>query len=339
MRRRAGSDRLSEEGGGPSRRPSGDDRGARGGAARGSASERWPRRQDLSPEEERAPKRWGSLARRGTRQLNQPGAGPASEAWRQAVERARGLDGPGPHQDTWIRDEPAVTAAAPAKPAAARPAAPRGSRRPKRLPPEIGSELTEAVGSTRATRLASRLAEATKAYERDRYRDVVRIVKPLAEAAPGAAAVRELYGLARYRLGHWNEAIRELEAFRALTGSFDQHPTLADCYRAKKRWREVDALWEELKAASPSPELVAEGRIVVAGALADRGRVAEAIEVLERAKTDLRRPREHHLRIWYALGDLYERAGELTRAREFFRRVLEFDPDLYDTAERLAAIG
>lgn len=254
------------------------------------------------------------------------------------MERARGVDSPRAQRDTWVRDEPPAPAATPPpKPGPPIPVS-RG-RRPKRLPPEIGSELTEAVGTARATRLAARLAEATKAYERDRYRDVVRIVKPMAEAAPGSAAVRELYGLARYRLGHWNEAIRELEDFRALTGSFDQHPTLADCYRAKKRWREVDALWEELRAASPSPELVAEGRIVVAGALADRGRVAEAIEVLERAKTDLRRPREHHLRIWYALGDLYERAGELTRARELFRRVLDFDPDLYDTAERLAGIG
>ncbi|MBW3557585.1 MAG: tetratricopeptide repeat protein [Actinobacteria bacterium] len=252
------------------------------------------------------------------------------------MERARGAERDRTRTETWVRED-RTEEPTPAK--AAPPAATRGGgRRRKRLPPEIGAELSEAVGTSRATRLAGRLAEATRAYEADRYRDAVRIVKPLAEAAPGAAAVRELYGLARYRLGHWNEAIRELEAFRSLTGSFDQHPTLADCYRAKKRWRQVDELWEELRAASPNPEVVAEGRIVVAGALADRGRVAEAIDVLERAKTDLRRPRAHHLRLWYALGDLYERAGELTRAREFFRRVLEFDPDLYDTAERLAAI-
>ena len=314
--------------------------GERGGQGRARpAKDTRPRRQDLSPEEQRAPKKWGSLARRGTRQLNQPSPGPASEAWREAVERARGHDPAGADRDTWIRDEAPAPSPAPPRAGVGRPTPPRGARRAKKLAPEIGAELADAVGPSRAAHLANRLAEATKAYERDRYRDVVRIVKPLAEVAPGSAAVRELYGLARYRLGHWNEAIRELEAFRALTASFDQHPTLADCYRAKKRWREVDALWEELRAASPSPELVAEGRIVVAGALADRGRVAEAIEVLERAKTDLRRPREHHLRIWYALGDLYERGGELTRARQFFRRVLDFDRDLYDTAERLAAIG
>lgn len=247
------------------------------------------------------------------------------------MERARGAA----PSEQWVREE-RQEKPAPADNGGARQA---GGRRTRPLPPEIGAELSAAVGPSRGSHLAKRLAEATRAYERDRYRDAVRIVKPLADLAPGSAAVRELYGLARYRLGHWNEAIRELEAFRSLSGSFDQHPTLADCYRARKRWRQVDELWEELRAASPSPQLVAEGRIVVAGALADRGRVADAITVLEAAKTDRRRPREHHLRIWYALGDLYERAGELSRAREHFRRVVDFDADLYDTAERLAGIG
>ena len=75
-------------------------------------------------------------------------------------------------------------------------------------------------------------------------------------------------------MGQWNAAIKELEAFRSLTGSTEQHPVLADCYRAQKRWARVDELWEELRAASPSADLVAEGRIVVAGSLADRGRLA-----------------------------------------------------------------
>ncbi|HET9443726.1 MAG TPA: tetratricopeptide repeat protein [Acidimicrobiales bacterium] len=287
------------------------------------------------------PASWGSVARRGTRQLSQEGAGPASLAWREAVARARGEDdGRERSSEVWIRDEePAVPART--RDAAPGPRAPgaRPRPRPAKLPQEVGTELADQVGSGRAPRLTQRLAEATRDYERERYRDAVKILKPLADEAPGSPAVRELYGLTRYRLGHWHEAIKELEALRTLSGTYDQHPTLADCYRATKRWAKVEELWEDLRRASPGPDLVTEGRIVAAGALADRGRVAEAIDRLDQGKPEVRRPKPHHLRLWYALGDLYERAGDLTKARHYFRRVLDADPELYDTAERLAAIG
>src|SRR5205085_7426765 len=98
--------------------------------------------------------------------------------------------------------------------------------------------------------------------------------------------------------------------------------------------------WEELREASPGPELVAEGRIVAAGARADRGDVGGAIELLAASRlTATKRPRWHHLRVWYALADLYERAGELPRARELFRRVAAAEPGFVDVAERLQALG
>ena len=65
---------------------------------------------------------------------------------------------------------------------------------------------------------------------------------------------------------------------------------LADCYRALGRHAKVDELWEELRAASPSAALVAEGRIVYAGSLADQGKLADAIAVLEAAKPPGKKP-------------------------------------------------
>ena len=94
--------------------------------------------------------------------------------------------------------------------------------------------------------------------------------------------MRELLGLTYYRLGRWKDAVRELEAFRALTGSTEQHPVLADCYRALHRWSQVDELWHELREASPAPDLVSEGRIVAAGALAEQGDLPAAVRLLER---------------------------------------------------------
>ena len=56
---------------------------------------------------------------------------------------------------------------------------------------------------------------------------------------------------------------------------------LADCYRALRQWPQVEELWDELREASPDAELVTEGRIVMAGSLADRDRVVDAIRLLQ----------------------------------------------------------
>ncbi len=165
-------------------------------------------------------------------------------------------------------------------------------------------------------------------------------MRPLAKLAPDVATVRQVAGLASYRLGNWTVAAEHLEAFVRLSGSTDLHPVLADCYRAVKRYRRANEVWDELRQASPSAELVTEGRIVAAGALADQDRLAQAIALLERGPVRRRRtPADHHLRLWYALGDLYERAGDTVRARELFARVAEVDPHLADTAERLGSLG
>nr|MDQ3757492.1 tetratricopeptide repeat protein [Actinomycetota bacterium] len=148
-----------------------------------------------------------------------------------------------------------------------------------------------------------------------------------------------LHGLTLYRMGRWREAIKELEAFRSLTGSYDQHPVLADCHRALRQWRSVERLWEDLRQGSPAGEVVVEGRIVMAGAKADRGDIGGAVALLEKARTDVKRPKLHHLRLWYALADLYERAGDIPRARELFRRVLDHDREFADAAERMAGLG
>jgi hypothetical protein len=107
-----------------------------------------------------------------------------------------------------------------------------------------------------------------------------------------------------------------------------------DCYRAQRRWGRVDELWEELAAASPSAELMTEGRIVAAGSLADRRLLTEAIALLEKKAGPVRNPREYHLRLWYALADLEERAGNNARARALFDRIHDHDRDFADVEHR-----
>lgn len=203
---------------------------------------------------------------------------------------------------------------------------------------EAAAQLTRGVPTGQRDRVTRRLQDAARAFDAERYGDASRILKALSEQAPGVPAVRELYGLTLYRQGKWRLAAKELEAFRTLSGSTEQHPVLADCYRALRQWAMVDELWEELRATSPSAPLVTEGRIVAAGALADRGDLPGALRLLSRDWRWPKRVQEHHLRRAYALADLYERAGDVPRARDLFQRVQAADPGFADVRTRLRAL-
>jgi len=226
-------------------------------------------------------------------------------------------------------------------PVSHRDSAPEPSRRRPKVPtPTVDtSELTPLVGAKRANTLAARLGEGAVAFASERYPDARRILRPIVEEAPGSATARELLGLTQYKLGNWNDAAKHLEAFRELTNySVEQHPVLADCYRALKRYSLADDLWVELRDSSPSAELVVEGRIVAAGSLADRGKLADAVRELEKGWKPPKTPKMHHLRRAYALADLYERVGELPKARALMGWVASNDPEFADAAERADSI-
>jgi hypothetical protein len=217
---------------------------------------------------------------------------------------------------------------------------------PPELPPEVTEELARASAGGRSPRiaqggLARRLAAAAAAYERDRYTDTARMTKALLVLAPGSVAARELHGLALYRLGRWEEAIKHLELVVSSADDQSQLPVLMDCYRALGRSRRVEELWLELKKSSPDIDVLVEGRLVLASTRAQHGDLDGAIELLVSAGAarGLRHPAERHIRQWYLLGDLLESSGDIPRAREMFERVVRSDPGLADAPERLAALG
>ena len=209
---------------------------------------------------------------------------------------------------------------------------------PLDLAEEVRQQLSRAVGTARSERVERRLREAAEDFEHERFGDASRILKKLSDEAPTVAAVRELYGLTLYRQGKWRSAAKELEAYRLLSDGVDQLPVLADCYRALRQWRMVDELWQELGAASPDAATVTEGRIVTAGARADRGDLTGALALLSQGWRFPKSPKLHHLRRAYALADVYERLGEVPRARDLFARIQSADPDFADVGRRLRAL-
>ena len=279
----------------------------------------------------------GSVARKGASEVMSPRKGDAP---------ARNAPPRWTKDDDWtdegdVRDQ--------AKEAVARGSTPRRTRIVNRdvdaaapiadLPGDVVSDLETAAGPREGAKLQQRFANARRAFERDRFGEARRLLEPLARDAPGAAGVRELYGLTLYRLGDYRKAVKELEAFRSLSGSAELNAVLADSYRALHRWSAVEELWDELRAASPDPVVVADGRIVMAGALADQGKLTAAIALLERGATRPRRAQLHHLKQWYALADLYDRAGDVPRARTLFTRIRQADPSFADVSQRLRSLG
>ena len=341
-------DRRSSRQGGGSRggggRPgggSGGNRGARragGGRPDGQSQDRRRR-----PPDDAGPKNWGGVARRAAGRLEREES--EDRDWRreQTAERTTRPDRTPPERSDRLRREAADAVARgvkPAKPGRVHKALDREPLpdAPRRLP-EADVALRKAMGDSAGSRASAKLGEAARAFDDERFNDARRILNTLVERAPEVVEVVELLGLTHYRIGNWKAAAKRLEVFRNLTGGTEQHPVLADCYRAQSRWADVEVLWAELRNASPSAALVTEGRLVAAGALADQGRMADAVRELERGWSFPKRARDHHLRRAYALADLYERSGAAPRARELFRWVSGRNPDFADVADRLRSIN
>lgn len=277
------------------------------------------------------------MARRGAREV---GRTEEERKARGSDDRAKAPAGRPVPMDQWVRAD----AAAERERTRSTPGPQRSPFKPKPLPAEVATEIRRVADTATAHHrevLVDKMTDAVAAYDRGRYQEAARLGKQVANETPSVAAVRQLVGLSAYRSGRWREAIRQLDAYAELTDDVDHVPALMDCHRALGKPKKVADLWADLRQRSPEPDVLAEARMVAAGMLADRGNLDGAISLLTGAGAGkaLRNPSDRHLRQWYALGDLYERAGDLPRARELFLRVVQAEPDAYDVADRLAGLG
>jgi hypothetical protein len=207
------------------------------------------------------------------------------------------------------------------------------------LSDEIVRELHATARTGKGGILVKVFSEAAASFAEGDYEDAARLGEQAKHIALRAASVRELLGLALYRLGRWKDAASELSAFRRISGSPEQNPVIADSYRAMGKPERALELCAEVRMESVGEAVYFENVIVGAGALADMDKVEEAIKRLQALTLDPPVAREHHLRAWYALGDLLERRGRFTQAFQWFSAVLAADPDLTDAQDRIKQLN
>lgn len=347
----------------PSDGRSGSSGGRRsGGAPRKYSKERPPAGRRDRDEQEPIPgnQQWGGLARKGVLRANHDEV----RDYEKAQERRRTDDELEPDElakrearaarreerERRQRELRAEAEAAVSRSGANTPKKAKRAPRPKPAldravlptsPAHGGDEysmLVKLFGAPQAKKYMRKLAAAAEAFEAERYADVRRTLKPLLEVAPQVAELRELNGLTLYRQGNYRAAAKELEEFRVLAASAEQNPVLMDCYRAQGRWADVAELWTELAEVSPSAPVVNEGRIVMANAMAEQGDLDGAVSLLSKGWKRPSKPRDHHLRRAYALADLYERSGDLPRARALFEWLRTKAPGFVDVAARIRSL-
>jgi tetratricopeptide (TPR) repeat protein len=201
------------------------------------------------------------------------------------------------------------------------------------LAKEVVEELRATARPGKGEILVKVFADAVTAFAAGEYDEAIRLGEQAKHIALRAMGPREFLGLAYYRAGKYPEAARELAAFRRLSGATDQNPVLADCYRAMGKPGKAIEYCDEVTPQAP-PEIYYEANIVAAGALADMGRIDEAVARLERIDLRPDVAESYHVRAWYVLADLLERKGRFTQAREWFEAAAAADPEGTDADER-----
>lgn len=221
-----------------------------------------------------------------------------------------------------------------------RPRLPRGVA--AHLPAEVAREIREHARAADRADVALALQLGAACIDDDQPERALEYLTWAASRVPRAPSVREALGVARYLTGDFAGALRELLAYRRLSGRTDQNHLIADCQRALGRDpARIAAYVEEMDPVRDGRDRWLEGRIVWASTLADHGDIDGAQAVLAPALAQTRDadPEECDLRVWYVAADLERRRGAIDRARRWWQRIAAVAPDFHDVAEQLRAAG
>jgi tetratricopeptide (TPR) repeat protein len=185
------------------------------------------------------------------------------------------------------------------------------------LPKWVREEILRSTPKDRREPALSHLAKALDHFADERYGAALPHLREAKTLAPRSSTVRELFGLAAYRTGKWEEALRELRTFRRITGDVIHMPVEMDCLRAMGKKSDVVKTWERIQDLEPSPTVSHEAKVVFASFLLDEGRARDAWAVIK--------PGE--VRSWYVAARVALAADDKDAARRLLAALDEQDVD------------
>ena len=142
--------------------------------------------------------------------------------------------------------------------------------------------------------------------------------------ASRAQAVRELLGLAAYELERWDEALKELRAYRRMAGDTTHMPREMDALRALGRPADIRKTWDLFLELGGRPQTDAEARVVYGSFLLDQGDPRGAWDVT-RPKRVTKEAHVGDMRRWYVAARSAAALGDIDTARQLASAINEAD--------------
>ncbi|MGB7859418.1 MAG: hypothetical protein WBM90_02865 [Acidimicrobiia bacterium] len=194
------------------------------------------------------------------------------------------------------------------------------------MPKWVRDEILRSTPKDRRDPALTHLSRGMEQFADERYPAAASELRKAKELSPRSSTVRELLGLATYRSGLWDEALRELRTFRRITGDLIHMPVEMDCLRALGRPDDVDKTWDRLQEHDISSTINHEARVVYASFLLDDGRASEAWAIIKPGRL-VADPSPGELRRWYVAARVALAAGDKAAARRLVAALDEQEPD------------
>lgn len=204
------------------------------------------------------------------------------------------------------------------------------------LPRHVVEALIRVTPPARQNAALTALAAAAEAFSEGQYHDAARKADNAKDLSSRDATIREILGLASYRIGDWHTALRELRTYRRLSGETTHMPIEMDVLRAMGRVEDVKAVWDDFAKRGGSPSVGKEARVVYASHLIDQDDLEGAAQVIGRPKvTD--EPWPEDLRIWYVAARVAALQGDKQQAKRLADAIVLDDPSFpgLDELDRL----
>lgn len=205
------------------------------------------------------------------------------------------------------------------------------------LPKWVREEINRSTPKDRRQPALTHLGKAVGEFADERYGAAFEQLSRAKDLAPQAATIRELLGLSAYHLERWQKALKELRAFRRMSGETTQMPVEMDCLRALGRPEEIEKTWRSMKDLPTDAATEDEARVVYASSLLDRDLMGDAWRVIKPGRL-VENPRPSALRRWFVAARVAHAAGDTDAARRLVDAIAKQDADFPGLVELRAEL-